>query len=161
MHTSFFILSLAGIAYGLPTLAVDKRSPTTTSPDVYATADAHAQSSSSSSSAGSGLINISPDISPDLHLSDKNSCLGLGISVCDPINVGGTQNSNNGGDGSSTTEKAASQPDSSNSGGGSLINLSPTISPDLDLDDSDSCLGIGISACDPINVNGTQNSNNE
>ncbi|KAI1262840.1 hypothetical protein F5Y18DRAFT_396434 [Xylariaceae sp. FL1019] len=111
-------------------------------------------STTDSNSSSDSLINISPDVSPDVDLSSSNDCIGLGISVCDPINVDGTQNSNNN-NGESTSEKATST-----SEGGSLINLSPTVSPDLDLSSSNDCFGIGISACDPINVGGTQGSNN-
>ncbi|KAI1077639.1 hypothetical protein F5B20DRAFT_257572 [Whalleya microplaca] len=250
MHKSFFILSLAGVAYSLPTFTTEKRSLIDLSPDVDPTIgldNAHSclgigisvcdpinvggvQNSNNGDSSypqsnprsypvskpqsypestpvstavpypestpvstavsypestpvsypestpvsypesgekaeesvkdkdsnGGGLLNLSPDISPDINLNNADSCLGLGISVCDPINVGGTQNSNNGGSDFSKG-KAPSKP--SNSGSGDLINLSPTISPALGLDNSNSCLGIGISACDPINVDGTQNSN--
>ncbi|KAI8624125.1 hypothetical protein F5Y19DRAFT_339585 [Xylariaceae sp. FL1651] len=106
-----------------------------------------------------GLINVSPVLSPTLDLSSSNSCFGLGISVCDPINVGGTQNSNNG-DSNDSSSPSSSRSSSSSSESGGLLDLSPVITPIVDLSSDNDCTGVGISACDPINVNGTQNSNN-
>ncbi|KAI1137202.1 hypothetical protein F5Y05DRAFT_81429 [Hypoxylon sp. FL0543] len=123
--STYFVLSLLGAAHGLPTfLAEVKRA----------------------------LINLSPVIDPTVNLNNDNSCLGLGISVCDPITVNSTTNStavNNNG------SKAAALPTttSSDSGDDSLIDLSPTIAPVVNLNNDNSCLGLGISACDPITVN--------
>ncbi|KAI0160794.1 hypothetical protein GGR57DRAFT_456309 [Xylariaceae sp. FL1272] len=129
--------------------------------DTPATSTKETSTSSNEDSSSDALIDVSPDVSPDLDLSSSNDCIGVGISVCDPINVDGTQNSNNNNndddESSSETPTSTTEDDSE---GGSLINLSPTVSPDLDLSSSNDCFGIGISACDPINVGGTQGSNN-
>lgn len=46
------------------------------------------EADSSTDSDGSGsLIDLSPTISLGLSLGSNNGCLGLGISVCDPIKV--------------------------------------------------------------------------
>jgi hypothetical protein len=110
-------------------------------------------------SQNGGLLGIDLDLSPILDLGGDNSCLGLGISACDPINVDGTQNSHNtavNGDGNSQAESESGTAHESNA----LINLSPDISPELDIGGDNSCLGVGVSVCDPINVGGTQGSNN-
>ncbi|KAK8104169.1 uncharacterized protein PG998_011202 [Apiospora kogelbergensis] len=104
---------------------------------------------------GGGLVNVAPNVSPKVGLSNDNSCTGIGVSACDPINVGGTQGSNNN---SNNKEKTNTPAPSGQSGG--LINLAPVVSPDVDLSNDNSCTGIGISVCDPINVKGTQNSHN-
>ncbi|KAI2628031.1 hypothetical protein GGS26DRAFT_130608 [Hypomontagnella submonticulosa] len=124
MHAStYLILSCIGAAHSLPVhLAESKR----------------------------GLINVSPDLDLGLGLSNDNSCLGIGVSVCDPITVDSektnTVNNNNG-------SKAKEEPQgSNNSGDDSLINISPELGLDLDVSNDNSCLGIGISACDPITV---------
>ncbi|KAK8075124.1 hypothetical protein PG997_009787 [Apiospora hydei] len=106
-----------------------------------------------------GLINVSPNVSPKVGLSNDGSCTGIGVSACDPINVGGTQNSNNNNSKEKTPNNTPTPSSQSGSGGG-LINLSPVISPDLDVSNDNSCTGVGISVCDPINVKGTQNSHN-
>ncbi|KAK8122060.1 hypothetical protein PG984_010730 [Apiospora sp. TS-2023a] len=108
---------------------------------------------------GGGLINLSPNVSPKVGASNDGSCTGVGVSACDPINVDGTQNSNNQ---NNNKEKApaAAAPASSGSQSGGLINVAPTVSPDVDVSNDNSCTGIGISVCDPINVGGTQNSHN-
>ncbi|KAK7962605.1 uncharacterized protein PG986_003430 [Apiospora aurea] len=108
-----------------------------------------------------GLINVSPNVSPKVGLSNDGSCTGLGVSACDPINVGGTQNSNNSNNNSKEkTSNTTPTPSGQSGSGGGLINLSPVVSPDLDVSNDNSCLGLGISVCDPINVKGTQNSHN-
>ncbi|CAJ2500195.1 Uu.00g030480.m01.CDS01 [Anthostomella pinea] len=145
MRASHVVLSFVGLAHGLPTFGAETRD----------------------------LINLSPTVSPALGLDNSNSCLGLGISACDPINVGGTQNSNNGKEtetqvGSQSSNKGKDSCSSkktksgsgSTTGSGSLINISPDVSPDVDINNENSCTGIGISVCDPINVDGTQGSNN-
>ena len=104
------------------------------------------------------LINISPDLDISITHKDNNECIGIGISVCDPINVNGTQNAADTSDDSSSTSSSDDESSSSTSSGGdALINISPDL--DIDIDDSgnNECFGIGISACDPINVNGNQN----
>jgi hypothetical protein len=93
-----------------------------------------------------GLLNLSPIISPSLSASP--GCLGIGISVCNPINVKGNQNTGSGG---SPTKQQ--QPQSSN--GDYLVNVAPNVSPNVGI--GGGCTGIGISACDPINVKGNQN----
>ncbi|KAI0126631.1 hypothetical protein BJ170DRAFT_629459 [Xylariales sp. AK1849] len=128
MHAANLLIALAGATFALPTFSLERR----------------------------GLINLSPTVSPEVDLNNANSCLGLGISVCDPINVGGTQNSND----SSVSKKKTTTTKSSTSHSDSLINISPDISPSVNLSDDNSCTGIGISVCDPINVDGTQGSNN-
>ncbi|KAI1090213.1 hypothetical protein F5B19DRAFT_332646 [Rostrohypoxylon terebratum] len=132
MHFSYLILSFAGVTHSLPAfLAESKRS----------------------------LINLSPDIDLGLNLENDNSCLGLGISVCDPITVDSKTNQTTvhntpspSSSSSSTPSSSKATTDSSDSGDDSLINLSPTISLDIGLTNENSCLGIGISACDPITV---------
>lgn len=107
---------------------------------------------------GEGLLNLSPEISPDLDLSGNNECLGLGVSVCDPINVNGEQNVNKGSDSDSHPKDDQHDGNKKDDDDGQyLINISPDISPEIDASDNNGCAGIGISACDPINVNGTQN----
>ncbi|KAI2471329.1 hypothetical protein F4781DRAFT_387296 [Annulohypoxylon bovei var. microspora] len=138
--------------------------------------------SSDSSSGDDSLINISPDLGLDLGLSNDNSCLGLGISACDPITVGSdvtkTVTKTDESTSDETTEQssyptASSESKSPNTSeskttntstkdsnsGDSLLNLSPTISPALTLSNDNSCQGIGISACDPITVNSTTTQN--
>jgi hypothetical protein len=127
MHaTSVVFLVLVGAVYTLPTYPLQRRA----------------------------LLTIDPTLSPAIDLSNDNSCLGIGISVCDPITVGDTDSSEDGT--SSTTSSTATEEKAvdtgSTSSGSSLIDLSPVISPDIDLSSDDSCTGIGISACDPINV---------
>lgn len=102
-----------------------------------------------------GLLNLSPVLSPVLNLGGDNQCTGIGISVCDPINVGGEQNNSNG-DNTDKDEPQEEEKDDSD-GGDSLINIAPVISPDISLGGDNGCLGIGISVCDPINVDGSQN----
>ncbi|KAI1325235.1 hypothetical protein F5Y16DRAFT_278184 [Xylariaceae sp. FL0255] len=119
------------------------------------------QPSIASSSTDASSMKISPNISPDLDLSSNNDCIGVGISVCDPINVNGTQNSNNNNKSSSTETKEYKTTSGSSTSDESLINISPTTDPDLDLASNNDCFGVGISACDPINVNGKQGSNND
>ncbi|KAK7985288.1 hypothetical protein PG996_005470 [Apiospora saccharicola] len=109
---------------------------------------------------GGGLINLSPDVSPKVGASNDGSCTGVGVSACDPINVDGTQNSNNQNNNNQEKAPAATPASSSGSQSGGLINVAPIISPDVDVSNDNSCTGIGISVCDPINVGGTQNSHN-
>ncbi|KAK7914388.1 hypothetical protein PG985_012091 [Apiospora marii] len=109
---------------------------------------------------GGGLVNLSPNVSPKLGLSNDGSCTGVGVSACDPINVDGTQNSNNQNNNKEKASPTATPQGQSGSGGGGLINVAPVISPEVDVSNDNSCTGIGISVCDPINVGGTQNSHN-
>ncbi|KAI4861507.1 hypothetical protein F4820DRAFT_433478 [Hypoxylon rubiginosum] len=113
------------------------------------------------------ILTLSPTIDPGLNLSNDNSCLGIGISVCDPITVNSTTTeattkpkakAASGSSSSSTTQDDATPTsgdtliNTTGASGDSLINISPTISPDLSLSNDNGCLGIGISACDPITV---------
>ncbi|KAK6949388.1 hypothetical protein Daesc_009463 [Daldinia eschscholtzii] len=127
MHAfTYFVLSFIGVAQGLPTfLAEHKRDQ---------------------------LINLSPSLNLGLNANNDNSCLGLGISVCDPITVDSKKNSTVVNDNSGS--KAKEEPSSKDNGssGDSLINVSPDIDLGLNLSNENSCLGIGISACDPITV---------
>ncbi|KAI1414047.1 hypothetical protein F5Y13DRAFT_21342 [Hypoxylon sp. FL1857] len=135
------------------------------------TSDA-SDASNDTSSGDDSLIDISPKVGLDLGVSNDNSCLGLGISACDPITVGSdvTKSSTNNDDSSSeessvpssTADNSNSDSSSGSSNGGGLLDLSPTVSPDVNLHNDNSCQGIGISACDPITVNSTtsQTSNN-
>ncbi|OTB19429.1 hypothetical protein K445DRAFT_314313 [Daldinia sp. EC12] len=127
MHAfTYFVLSFIGVAQGLPTfLAEHKRDQ---------------------------LINLSPSLNLGLNANNDNSCLGLGISVCDPITVDSKKNSTvvNDNNGSKAKEEPSSKDNGSS--GNSLINVSPDIDLGLNLSNENSCLGIGISACDPITV---------
>ncbi|KAK8061442.1 hypothetical protein PG994_007808 [Apiospora phragmitis] len=108
-----------------------------------------------------GLVNLSPNVSPKVGLSNDNSCTGIGVSACDPINVKGTQNSNNNNSNNENAPTTTPAPSGQGgSGGGGLVNVAPIVSPDVDVSNDNSCTGIGISVCDPINVGGTQNSHN-
>ncbi|KAI1762329.1 hypothetical protein GGR53DRAFT_501921 [Hypoxylon sp. FL1150] len=143
MHAfTCFILSFLGVALSLPLFRAE-----------------HKRDS---------IISLSPTVDPDLNLSNDNSCLGIGISVCDPITVNSTSTetaTKSKAESDSATSSAPSSSSTADSGdslinlaggsGDSLINISPTISPDLSLSNDNSCLGIGISACDPITVGST------
>ena len=98
-----------------------------------------------------GLLNISPVISPDIDLPENPGCLGIGISVCDPITVDSKQRAEQK-DNNGTSEKAAQAPPEGDENSDSLINIAPVIAPQVDGGDNTGCLGIGISACDPISV---------
>lgn len=150
------VLSLGSVALGLPIFSLEARTAQLRS-----------------------LVNVSPVVSPKLSLGQILGCLGIGISVCNPINVNGTQNSDNnnsnskatsnniGHDDHNCTTSTSSSPDAQqksaagNSDSGGLINVAPVISPDISLSNPNSCVGVGISACDPINVNGKQGSDNQ
>ncbi|OTB05679.1 hypothetical protein M426DRAFT_319666 [Hypoxylon sp. CI-4A] len=95
------------------------------------------------------LITISPDVDLGLNLSNDNSCLGIGVSVCDPITVNSTETNTVT---HSTTTSAVAQPTQSASSDNGLLDVSPDLNLDLGLSNENSCLGIGISACDPITV---------
>ncbi|KAI1774588.1 hypothetical protein F4818DRAFT_66449 [Hypoxylon cercidicola] len=120
-----------------------------------------------SGASGDTLLNISPTITPDLNLSNDNSCLGIGISACDPITVGSdvtktvTEESDDDAAYDSSpapsSTPASTAPSSTSGAGDSLINLSPSVSPDLNLSNDNGCLGLGISACDPITVDSKVN----
>ncbi|KAI2622509.1 hypothetical protein GGR54DRAFT_598809 [Hypoxylon sp. NC1633] len=126
MHAiTYFILSFIGAAHCLPAFLAEN----------------HKRS----------LINLSPDIDLGLDASHDNSCLGIGISVCDPITVDSTKNSTVTNDNSKAKDESDDD-DMDSSGGDSLINISPDLDLDIDLSSDNSCLGIGISACDPITV---------
>ncbi|KAI1656972.1 hypothetical protein F4813DRAFT_118301 [Daldinia decipiens] len=123
---TYFILSFVGAAHGLPILLAEHKRDQ--------------------------LINLSPNLDLGLNASNDNSCLGLGISVCDPITVDSEKNSTVVHDDGSKA-KTKEEPSTNDSGSGdSLINLSPDVDLGLDLSNENSCLGIGISACDPITV---------
>ncbi|KAI1802896.1 hypothetical protein F4811DRAFT_527386 [Daldinia bambusicola] len=128
MHAlTYFILSFVGVAHSLPTLLAEHKRDQ--------------------------LLNLSPTLDLGLSANNDNSCFGLGISVCDPITVDSKKNStvvNNGSNGSKAKEEPSSK--DNGSGGDSLINLSPDIDLGLNLSNENSCVGIGISACDPITV---------
>ncbi|KAI1650075.1 uncharacterized protein F4817DRAFT_329647 [Daldinia loculata] len=121
---NYFILSFIGIAHGLPILLAENKRDQ--------------------------LINLSPNLDLGLDANNDNSCLGLGISVCDPITVDSEKNSTVEHDNGSKAKEEPSTKDSDS--GDSLINLSPDVDLGLDLSNENSCLGIGISACDPITV---------
>lgn len=222
MHAStYFILSLLGVAHGLPTFlaevkraliqikpvinlgldlnndnsclglgvsvcdpitvnsttssnAVNNSSKQKIKEDSRDTKSTSTNNTSNDSSGDNSLVDISPELGLDLNVNNDNSCLGLGISVCDPITVGSdvTKSSTNN-DNESSSEKSndsssitdnnsSSNSNSDSDDGGSLLNLSPNVSPDVTLNNDNSCQGIGISACDPITVNSntTQTSNN-
>lgn len=125
------------------------------------------------------LINLSPVVAPNLNLSQLLGCLGIGISACNPVHVNGAQNSDND-DGSpksssddtghddenctgSTSPSSEGQGNApaENSGKGALINIAPVISPDISLSNPNSCVGVGVSVCNPINVSGDQDSDND
>ncbi|KAI2603789.1 uncharacterized protein GGS25DRAFT_505449 [Hypoxylon fragiforme] len=134
MHAfSYFALSIIGVAYSLPTLLAESKR---------------------------GLIKVSPDLDLGLDVNNDNSCLGLGISVCDPITVDSNKTSTvTKGSSSSSSSSSISPPSStptakeaSSSGDDPLIDISPDLGLDLGLSNENSCLGIGISACDPITV---------
>ncbi|KAI0837597.1 hypothetical protein F5Y06DRAFT_270833 [Hypoxylon sp. FL0890] len=128
--STYFVLSLLGAAHGLPAFMAEiKRA----------------------------LINLSPVIDLGLDINNDNSCLGIGVSVCDPITVNSTTNSTAVNNNNSKTKLLPTSTSNDDSGDDSLINLSPTISPDINLNNDNSCLGIGISACDPITVNSDVN----
>ncbi|KAI0849671.1 hypothetical protein F5Y00DRAFT_235465 [Daldinia vernicosa] len=121
---TYFLLSFIGVAHGLPVLLAEHKRDQ--------------------------LINLSPNLDLGLGVDNDNSCLGLGISVCDPITVDSKKNDTVVHD---TGSKAKAEPSTNDSGSGdSLINLSPDVDLGLDLSNENSCLGIGISACDPITV---------
>ena len=105
------------------------------------------------------LINISPDLDISITHKNNNECVGLGVSVCDPINVNGTQNAVDSSDNSSSTSSSEDDSSSSSdsSGGDALIDISPDLDINIDNSANKECFGIGISSCDPINVNGEQN----
>ncbi|OTA64008.1 hypothetical protein K449DRAFT_380947 [Hypoxylon sp. EC38] len=151
MHAStYFILSLFGVAHGLPTfLAEAKRA----------------------------LIQIKPVIELGIDLNNDNSCLGVGVSVCDPITVNSTTSSTAVNNSNSSKAKLKAKEDSSDtkrtsntsndtSSDNSLVDISPELGLDLNLNNNNGCLGIGISACDPITVGSdvtksATNNNNE
>ncbi|KAI0103609.1 hypothetical protein F4814DRAFT_432041 [Daldinia grandis] len=121
---TYFVFSFVGVAHGLPMLLAEHKRDQ--------------------------LINLSPNLDLGLNVNNDNSCLGLGVSVCDPITVDSEKNSTVVHDNGS---KAKEEPSTKDSGSGdSLINLSPDIDLGLGLSNENSCLGIGISACDPITV---------
>lgn len=108
----------------------------------------------------SPLININVNLSPKTDVGGDNTCTGVGVSVCDPISVSdGTSNStkesNDAEDtsGNSSNDSSSTDEGSDNSGSGSLINININISPEVDLGGDNVCIGLGISACDSINVN--------
>ncbi|KAI0178933.1 hypothetical protein GGR52DRAFT_534154 [Hypoxylon sp. FL1284] len=153
MHgLSYFILSLAGLALSLPLFRAE-----------------HGRRDS--------IISISPIVEPNITIGGDNSCVGIGISVCDPITVNSTTTETTNKPNSKAAAPATpAQPSdspissadslvntatstgdslinlSSSTKGDSLINVSPTVSPDLGLGGDNSCLGLGVSACDPITV---------
>lgn len=104
------------------------------------------------------LLDLSPTISPVLDLSGGDGCFGVGISVCDPITVGGKK--------AVTNEAVTNTPAWSNTtitaptpttpvqedNSDALIVISPDISPDISLDGGDGCKGVGISAVSPLNL---------
>ncbi|KAI0881235.1 uncharacterized protein GGS22DRAFT_172732 [Annulohypoxylon maeteangense] len=159
-------------------ITVDSKTSSTTADNTSSSSSSKTKTESNTSSDDNSLINLSPTISPDLNLSNENSCLGIGISACDPITVGSdvtktvtktdgssdetTETEQSSYPTASTQSKSTTTTTTSNSGsssGGSLLNLSPTISPDLNLVNDNSCTGIGISACDPITVDSTTTQN--
>lgn len=106
-----------------------------------------------------GLLNLSPVLDPDVKLGGDNSCTGIGISACNPINVGGEQNNDQSEETDNEVNDDTNQETDNkavDNGSDSLINIAPDISPDLSLGGDNGCLGIGISVCDPINVDGSQ-----
>ncbi|KAF3057461.1 hypothetical protein GL218_06237 [Daldinia childiae] len=121
---TYCILSFIGVAHGLPILLAEHKRDQ--------------------------LINLSPNLDLGLTANNDNSCLGLGISVCDPITVDSEKNSTVVHDNGSKAKEEPSTTD--NGSGNSLINLSPDVDLGLNLSNENSCLGIGISACDPITV---------
>ncbi|KAK8000247.1 hypothetical protein PG990_012847 [Apiospora arundinis] len=156
MRPSVILFTFATAAVSLPLLGLDKIVPELGLDKVVHEVG--------QLGGGGGLVNVAPNVSPKVGLSNDNSCTGIGVSACDPINVNGTQGSNNNnsnpGKTTSAPAPASSGQSGSGSGGGGLINLAPVISPDVDVSNDNSCLGLGISVCDPINVGGTQNSHN-
>lgn len=102
------------------------------------------------------LLDLSPVISPIIDLGGDNGCLGIGISVCDPINVDGEQNNSNSQDSTPEKEEDEEPEDTTVS----LINISPEIIPEISIGGDNDCLGVGISVCNPINVDGEQNNSN-
>ncbi|KAI1459984.1 hypothetical protein F4805DRAFT_419439 [Annulohypoxylon moriforme] len=167
-------------------ITVDSKTNSTAVDDTSSSSSSKAKTESSGSSDDDSLINLSPTISPDLTLTNPNSCLGIGISACDPITVGSdvTKTVTTSDDSSSdettepteteqssyptataesksttTTTTSDSESSSDSSGGGGLLDLSPVISPDVNLNNDNSCQGIGVSACDPITVNSTTTQN--
>lgn len=101
-----------------------------------------------------GLLNLSPVLDPVLKLGGDHSCTGVGISACDPINVGGEQNNDQSQD--NTVGNKEGEGKVEDDGNDSLINIAPDISPDISIGGDNGCLGIGISVCNPINVDGSQ-----
>lgn len=103
-----------------------------------------------------GLLTISPTIDPKLDLSGNNNCLGVGVSVCDPINVNSShtagQNDNDN-DNANQVQYGNDCRPHADGNDGSLITISPNLSPEVDASHNNDCVGVGISACDPINVN--------
>lgn len=155
MHTMHLVLlALGSLTLGMPTFSLEARE-----------------------ARPRGLINLSPVISPKLNLGQLLGCLGIGVSVCNPINVNGTQNSGTGAENSEASSNTIGhddqncpkctpssgdqkKPAAGNSETSGLINIAPVISPDISLSRQKSCIGVGVSVCDPINVGGVQNSNN-
>ncbi|KAF6818133.1 hypothetical protein CSOJ01_02014 [Colletotrichum sojae] len=92
------------------------------------------------------LINVSPEISPKLDLSDSLSCLGVG--VCNPVTV----DKNASPSGPAPSQPTQQQAPTKKVGeGGSLVNVAPVISPDVDLSGLLSC--VGVANCNPVTVN--------
>lgn len=129
--------------------STDNSSSNSTAP---ATSTATTAAATTATSGAGALININLNISPEVDLGGDNTCTGVGVSVCDPVTVG---------DGTSDSDEAtdSASDDSSNdistisdSESGRLINININVSPDIDLGGDDVCIGVGISACNPIKV---------
>ncbi|KAI5862999.1 hypothetical protein GGS23DRAFT_47451 [Durotheca rogersii] len=127
MHVAtYFILSFFGAADGLPTFSAERRQ----------------------------AIDVSPNIDLGLGLENANSCFGIGISVCDPITVDSKKNMTVTGNAPQPEagDVEVNTPDNSTSDNNQILKLSPDVKTNLNLNNDNSCLGIGISACDPITV---------
>ncbi|KAK6859850.1 hypothetical protein PG995_003486 [Apiospora arundinis] len=125
MRPSVILFTFATAAVSLPLLGLDKIVPELGLDKVVHEVG--------QLGGGGGLVNVAPNVSPKVGLSNDNSCTGIGVSACDPINVNGTQGSNNNnsnpGKTTSAPAPASSGQSGSGSGGGGLINLAPVISP--------------------------------
>ncbi|KAF6838548.1 hypothetical protein CPLU01_02349 [Colletotrichum plurivorum] len=89
------------------------------------------------------LINVSPEISPKLDLSDSLSCLG--VAVCNPVTVDKNARPSGSAPPQLTQQQAPPQ------AGGSLVNVAPVVSPNVDLSGLLSC--VGVANCNPVTVN--------
>ncbi|KAI1463221.1 uncharacterized protein F4812DRAFT_447529 [Daldinia caldariorum] len=141
MHAfTYFVLSLVAVAHGLPAfLAEHKRDD---------------------------ILKLDPTIDLGLDVNNKNSCFGLGISVCDPITVDSQKsstvvkknnNNNNNNRRDNRKDNDNNDIDNNNSnkmrGSDTEINFNPDIDLDLhdfNLEGDNSCFGIGLSVCDSI-----------